>query len=50
MGWLNVYLNMDDRSGLLWRFSRNIGNVWNFAQATITRRFDANNFSITFEG
>lgn len=49
MGFLNVYLSMSDRTGLLWRFGLNVGNIWNMAQATITKRFDADNFTIIFE-
>lgn len=49
MGFLNIYVRMDDRTGTLWRFGSNIGNTWNLGQANIARRSNANNFTIVFE-
>lgn len=50
INFMNVYLSMGDRTGVLWRYGQNIGDVWNYAQATITRRFNAENFTLIFEG
>jgi hypothetical protein len=50
MGKLSVYLKAGDRMGLLWRFGVNVGNIWNYGQATIPTLSNFENFTIIFEG
>ncbi|CAF0741635.1 unnamed protein product, partial [Brachionus calyciflorus] len=50
MGKMNIYIKVDDKKGLLWRFGENVGNIWNSGQLTISKILDYQNFSIIFEG
>lgn len=51
MGFLNVYLKMNNVVGLVWRFGGDdVGNTWNKAQLTITQKFITDDFTIIIEG
>ncbi|CAF0741650.1 unnamed protein product, partial [Brachionus calyciflorus] len=50
MGKLTVYIQVEEKKGLLWRFGENVGKIWNGAQLSILPISDYKNFSIIFEG
>jgi len=48
---LRVYLSIGGSRNLLWAFGKNLGDEWNYGQATVPGNAIMNkNFSVVFEG
>lgn len=45
-----MFIKAQDKTGLVWKFGENVGNVWNKGQVTIPKISDYSNFSVIFQG
>ena len=49
MGTLTVYLRVEDRTKILWRYGSNVGDIWNMARVTIPHFETYTEFTLVFE-